>query len=373
MSRTLAVSLVTSLVIPFAGCSLTGIFGKPKRCTERHQGSFATFLDEDWTDYCDAYTDHVENPAGHTMEELTTFLGEHPRKVEEMRQELIRFEKYDTCFQSSKEKLELRELEGCLADDDQQDLQITNAWTVRADPWIDELGFQISAIKPELNTAEREAKRMRKKAGEAFDFHARMDEAAYADFAGKVRSIDEKLQKLEGFQARYDQLLDLATGHQALTETIRRDFGPKINAIASDVGQLRERYAELEETRRYLELAVGSAGVPCPKGNRRLRKERRIAGKLLNKNNDEVAGSGIRVTREIYGDQKGPIDYQRFEGHVCGVRSTDNQFEGAPQQCGQYRWVVERQKGSNVDDWEDWHIKSFEESGPDGGVDCAKK
>jgi hypothetical protein len=370
MSRKLSICLVISLVAPLAGCTL---LGKPKRCTERHQGSFATFLDEDWTDYCEAYRAHVERPAQFTLEELTTFFGEHPRRVEEMRQQLLRFEKYETCFQSPKEKLELRNLEGCLADDDQQDLQITNAWTVRAEPWIEDLDYGISDMQPEINDAEREAKRQQKKAAEAFDFHARMNEGSYAGFAEQVSELDEGLQQLEGFQDRYEALLDLAAGNQALTQTMRREFGPKINAIASDVQQLRERYAKLDETRRYIEFAVGSAGVPCPKANRSLRKERRIARKLLSQKNDEVSGSGVRVTRGIYDEKKGPIDYQRIEGHVCGVRSTDNQFEGAPQQCGQYRWVLERQKGSDVDDWEDWHIKSFEESGPKGGVDCALK
>jgi hypothetical protein len=35
--------------------------------------------------------------------------------------------------------------------------------------------------------------------------------------------------------------------------------------------------------------------------------------------------------------------------------------------------VIERQKNAGAKSWEDWHVKSFEEAGPDGGVDCALK
>lgn len=366
--RKLQPLLILGLILLFGGCS---IFGKPSVCTERHQGSFATFLDEEWVEYCQEYKDHVQNTANYNMKELTSFFSDHPRRVEELNKTLVRFDKYESCFKSPKEELELRELRSCLQDDDQTDLEIANAWLSQAEPWVKDLEFRVADIQPPINDAEREADRQLRKAAEAFDFKAKMDEAPYQSFAALVAEIDTKLKEVEGVDDEYRTFVQLAKGHKSLTETMADQIGPQINAIAADAQSLRERWRALDEARRYLEFAVNSAGVRCPKGQARAREEMRIAKRIVSGKNKEVGGSGIRIASTIEAEAQGPIDYERFEGFVCGVRQPDNQFPELNRLCGQYQFVIERQKGSNVDDWESWVLKSFTESGPSGGVDCS--
>lgn len=368
MYRKFALAFVTAAMLaPTTSC------GGAKRCTERTPASFATFLDDDWRAYCEEYHAHVESPANYSLVDLTEFFGEHPARVKELTKSLYAFDKYETCFKTPKEELELRNLQTCLQDNDQSDIEISNAWASQAEPWVEELQLRVQEVSPRISDAEREAKRQLKKVGESFDFHSRVEGQDWESLQVELKSIDKALAGVEGIDGEYKKVASKGTENAALVRVMESQVGPQVNAIAADVSSLRGRYDDLAKTAKYLEFAASSAGVPCPKSLKGARKELKIAKKIASGRNNEVGGSGVRILSKIRADASGDTDFERFEGYVCGIRGPENQFEGSNQLCGQYRYVIERQKPNGTKDWSDWTLKSFEESGASGGVDCALK
>ena len=190
-----------------------------------------------------------------------------------------------------------------------------------------------------------------------------------------MNSLDKALATLEAVDADFKAVVAIGQPNDALTATMQSVAAPKINAVTADTAALRTRHTTLTQIARYLELASNSAGVPCPKSAKGANAELRVAQKVVAGRNAEVAGSGPRILTRTRADASGDVDFERFEGFVCGNRSAENQFEGTPRLCGQFRFVVERQKpgGASNREFSDWSLKSFEESDSSGGVDCALK
>ena len=364
MKRLFTALFLTTICFPQAGC-----FGSPNRCTERTPESFSTFHEEQWSGYCADYKSHVESPLDYSLLELTKFLAAHPAQVKELDEKLYRFEKYETCFQSPKEELELRELQSCLEDNDRTDVEITKAWLAVAEPWLTDLELKAGAIRPKVETAEQEGERLFKKTAGAFEYAGRFEDADLLAYTDDLTAIAKDLGALTDMTQRYDEVLAAAKGNDALVSTITNEAGPRVNEARATAQELRERTEALEPKFDFLQYATYAIGVPCPKG-KRARKEERIAEKVVGGRNNEVRGSGIRIQNEMTTDESGAIDYERFTGYICGVRSRQHQLEEAPKLCGRYVFVIERQKADDADDWKDWGLKSFEESGPSGGIDC---
>lgn len=369
MRPQLVFMIIIAAALPMLGC------GGKKVCKGEAPGSFASFLENDWRTYCAEYRQHVESPADFTMVKLTTFFGEHPARVTELNKSLYGYDKFETCFESPKEELELRELQTCLQDNDQSDIEITNAWTAISEPWIDDLKLRVQEVSPRMSDAEREAKRQLTKVNEAFDRQARVEGRDWESLQVELKSLDKAISATEGLDKQYKALLEEARPHKALLTMMESNVGPEINAITADTASLRGRHTDLMKTARYLEFAASAAGVKCPASTSGASAELKVAKKVVEARDKEVGGSGPRILTKIRPDASGDIDFERFEGFVCGIRGSENQFEGSPQLCGQYRFVVERQKpaGASKKEWADWVLKSFEESGSNGGIDCALK
>lgn len=363
MKRLFTALFLTTICLPQTGC-----FG-PNRCTERTPESFSTFREEQWSDYCADYKSHVESPLDYELTDLTKFLAAHPARVEELDEKLYRFEKYETCFQSPKEELELRELQSCLEQNDRTEVEVTQAWVTAADAWLEELDLKAGSIRPMVEKAEQEGERLFKKTSGAFAYEGRFEDSDLLAYGDQISAIAKELDALEEMTQRYDVVLAAAKGNEALENAIKGEAGPRVSEARAEAQQLRERTKALEPQYAYIEYATYAIGVPCPKG-KRARKEERIAEEIVGGRNNEVRGSGIRIQNEITTDESGTTDYERFTGYICGVRSPEHQLEGAPKLCGRYVFVIERQKADDAEDWEDWAMKSFEESGPSGGIDC---
>lgn len=364
----IAVLLLGGAVSMFTACGPS-----KKLCKEKTPASFATFLDEDWRAYCTEYRAHVEQPGRYELKELATFFGNHSARVKELNKDLYSHEKFETCFESPKEELELRELQTCLQDNDQTDIEIANAWGAVADPWVEDLQLRVAEISPRMGDAAREAKRQEKKVGEAFDFHNKLEGRDWESLQVELKSLDKAIAQVEGIDAQFNELVKAGEGHAALSRAMEGEYAPEINAIVAEVADLRQKHTELNEAARYLEFAWGAAGVVCPKTLKGANKELRTAKKVVASKNNEVGGGGPRITSKTRADSSGDTDFERFEGVVCGIRGPENQWEGYPQQCAEYRFVVERQKPAGERKWGDWAVKSFEETGSDGGVDCTLK
>lgn len=363
-----------AVLLLIGGASLAAGCGPSKKlCNDKNPASFATFLDEEWRAYCVDYRQHVEQPGRFEMAELTTFFGNHSARVKELNKSLHTHEKYESCFDSPKSELELRNLESCLQDNDQSDIEITNAWSAVAEPWIEDLQLRVQEISPRIGDAAREAKRQEKKVTEAFDFHNAIEGRDWESLQVELKSLDKAIAAVEGADAQFNTLRKEAEGHTALIRALDNDFAPRVNTIVAEVSDLRAKQVELTEVARYLEFASSSAGISCPKSLKGANNELRTAKKVVKGKNNEVGGSGPRITSKTRADSSGDIDFERFEGFVCGIRGPENQWEGSPQQCAQYRYVIERQKPASERKWGDWSVKSFEEAGSADGVDCALK
>lgn len=365
MYRKLALAIVCAAAMaPLASC------GGPKVCKEQNPGSFNTFLKDEWRTYCEEYRQHVESPASYSLVDLTTFLANHPKRVKELEKTLYRFDKFESCFESPREELELRNLQSCLQDNDQSDLEITNAWTSQAEPWVEDLQLRVQAITPRIGDAEREAQRQRKKVAEAFDFQSKLEGRAFESLQVELLSLDKAIGEVEGVDRDFKAIVAQGQGHEALARAMQEQVA-NVNAIIADIAALRARHDALASEARFLELASLSAGVACPPTLKGASKELKIAQKVAGGRNNEVGGSGVRILTNVRADASGDTDFERFEGFVCGVRGPENQFDGATQLCAQYRFVIERQRPNGTNSWTDWTLKSFEEAGPSGGVDCA--
>jgi hypothetical protein len=363
--------LAIALVLTVMSTSSCALFGKPDYCTQSRQGNFKSFLDDDWRAYCAEFEEKTTAVGNYTLEELTAFYGAHPQRVQDLKDEMVRFEDVNACFTEPREELELRSLNSCLSNDEAQQLEVNNAWKARAKPWLESIQLTIQGNRPKISELESESRRLQRKAEEAFNFNAQMEPGGFEKFRAELSALESDLAGATNAQRSFQKMQQLAGGNASLTAAIQADYGPAFAELAREIQDQREDVEALKVAERYLEFAVNSAGKRCPKGIK-ARSEKRAAQKALE---SQVASIGRR-TRDIQIssvtelEERGPVQYERFEGYVCGKRSSENQFDGKPQQCGVYRFMLERTKGFDDKKWEPWLVKGWQESGPDGGVDC---
>lgn len=353
------------LVLVLLSTTSCALFGKPDYCTKTRQGNFKSFLEEDWRTYCAEFEEKTSAVANYQLTELTRFYGNHPARIEDLKSEMIRFEDPEACFTEPRERLELRSLNNCLQDDSEQQLQIINAWKARAQPWLEGVKLTIQSNKPKISDVRRESRRLQKKAAEAFDFNSEMDPADYEKFRADLAQLEKSVAAASNAQRSFRELLQLAAGNSSLTNAMQAEYGPAFAELGRDIDDQRQDIEELNEDARYLEFAVNSAGKPCPKGIR-ARSELRAAKKALGSQVSSIdrRTRDIRISSAIVPEERGPVQYERFEGFVCGKRSEENQFAEKPPQCGIYRFMLERTKGFDDRRWEPWQVKGWQESGP---------
>lgn len=368
--RTKSALLVLLILVTTTSCAL---FGKPDYCTQTRQGNFKSFLDDEWRAYCTAFEDRTQAVANYELTELTEFFGAHPARIEELKSEMVRFEDTDACFSEPREELELRSLNSCLENDESQQLQVINAWKARAQPWLEQVQITVQSNKPKISRMASESRRLQKKAGEAFDYNSELDPTDYEKFRADLADLKGSVDSARTTQRSFQQLLQLASGNGSLTAAMQNEYGPAFAELAASIQDQKSDVDQLEADARYLEFAYNSAGKSCPKGIK-ARSELRAAKGALD---SQVAAIGrrtrnINVSSVATLEERGPVMYERFEGFVCGKRGSENQFEGRPQQCGVYRFLLERTKGVDDRKWEPWLVKAWQEAGADGGVDCGK-
>ena len=358
----LILASLATLTLATASC------GAPGYCKE---GSYPDFYQDDWKPYCAQYLEHVENPGQFTVEEITGFFATHPSRVKELREKTMSYEKgVDACFQSNREQLEYRDLNSCLEYDDEQKQSIVNSWKARIEPWMENHRLRIGETRPKLGDAKRDATRLMRKTADALEFSREMDTTLFETWSAQLDDLDARIEKGKEMRNEWADLIELAEDNEALSEVMVKDLEPEIKELSFEIDSQREAHDDLLLSRRYLELAVYASGKPCPQGIK-ASKEERVAAKTLASKVKGVKGTKPRVSTTFFTDRREDIDYESFEGYVCGQRSRGNQFAEQPILCGVYRYKLERQKpASQKRKWSAWKAIAFEEAGPDAGVDC---
>ncbi len=361
--KALALCLVGCIPLLYVGCASYN-----KRCGT--SSSFGQFRANAWEPYCESYKQHIENPSQFSMRDMTTFFGNHPAKVKELKQQVGGHGDYEMCFEGGAAELELRELESCLDYDDTQQLAVINAWEATIEPWLEETQFQYDELEPKLIEVEKEMDRFQEKVGVHFANKQPVPQEIVDDYAVAMTTLNELEERIDTIQktgGRFDELVANAKGNPPLVEAMSTGQAPEIDALAAELSSAKDRIDAARKSGRFVGYAFGSVGIPCPRG-KSAKKESKIADDVLGEKLKTVGAKEVQIASEIKTDKKGDVSMERFTGYVCGKRSADNQFEDAPELCGQYQFVIERQKAG--DSWGAWAVKAFEEAGAGGGVDC---
>ena len=345
---------------------MTSACGAPEYC---EKAAYTNFEQDEWATYCADYLEHTESPGNFSMKDLTKFFVRHPKKVEALQESLDKFEQADTCFVGSRRELEYRKLSACLVYNDQQKRSIETAWLGRAEPWMDAHELRIGQTKADLGDAERESKRLVKKVNVAFELHRKMNSGPYEEWSMTVDRLGDELEKGSQMLDEWSYLVKISKKND-LKEMMTKEIAPRMATASQNLEDQNGQHDQLLTKRRFLQFSVNSVGRSCPSGVA-ARKEKSIAAKALKREVRSIHATRPRVKTLVLPDQREGLDYESFDGFVCGERSSSNQFVGQPLQCGLYTYVLEREKPGAERRWGNWKVKSFEESGPEGGVDCA--
>jgi hypothetical protein len=356
--------LVLSLLVVLGATQLS--CGSPNYCRE---GSFPTFLDEEWRTYCADYDDHMNNVGAYGLPELTSFLGKHPERVSALSETKSKYKDASACFVAERDKLEYRKLDSCLTNDDQQNQAIGNAWAARAEPWLEDHSLRLGEMIPKLGDQIREAARLDRKVSDAFEIKAEVETDAFQKFADENEALGAEIERTADIEDEWRSLKKRAKGNEALVGTMQKKFGGDVEGLLEKVSDMRGKYAELRESQRYLEMATFAAGKPCPSGLRS-NKEIGIAKKSLAAKIKTIGGVTPRAMTSISKEMQDELETESFEGFTCAPRSTGNQFVDKTKLCAVYRYVLQRDRPANERSWGDWTITAFEEGGAQAGIDC---
>jgi len=356
--------IVLSLLVVLGATQLS--CGSPNYCRE---GSFPTFLDEEWRTYCADYDDHMNNVGAYGLPELTSFLGKHTERVAALNESRAKYKDPGACFVAERDKLEYRKLDSCLSNDDQQNQAIGNAWAARAEPWLEDHSLRLGEMVPKLGDQIREAARLDRKISDAFEIKAEVETDAFQKFADENEALGAEIERTANIETEWKNLTKRASGNEALAGTMQKKVGGEVNELLAKVGDLRSKYAELLESQRYLEMVTYSTGKPCPSGLRS-NKETGIAKKALAAKIKTVNGVTPRAMTSISKEMQDELETESFEGFTCAPRASGNQFGDKPRLCAIYRYVLQRDRPANERSWGDWTVTAFEEGGAQAGVDC---
>ncbi len=355
---------ILSLLVVLGATQLS--CGSPNYCRE---GSFPTFLDEEWRTYCADYDDHMTNVGAYGLPELTSFLGKHTERLEALNETRSKYKDAGACFVEERDKLEYRKLDSCLKNDDEQNQAIGNAWIARSQPWLEDHSLRLGEMVPRLGDQIREAARQDRKVSDAFELKAELETDAFVKFADENEALGEQIERTANIETEWKNLTKRASSNEALAGTMQKKVGGEVSDLITKVNDLRAKYGELLEFQRYLELATYAAGKPCPSGLRSS-KETNIAKKALSAKIKTVGGVTPRAMTSISKEMQDELETESFEGFTCAPRATGNQFPEKPKLCAIYRYVLQRDRPANERSWGDWTITAFEEGGAQAGVDC---
>lgn len=370
--------LVHRRVLCFVGLALGLLLagcGQPELCQQEGKGSFSDFRQSTWAPYCADLEDRLQNPLNYEFILLTEFFSEYPDQQQRMQSKLTSFEEHDRCFTSQDDKLAYRRLNRCLSDDEVQS-RIMRAWSVRAEPWLEDYDNRVDQLVRSLDAAERDAEYIYGKIEQQNRRHAPVDIDRIKEFRQSLDEMQRNVDAIDMAKSDYERLKGASMAYQDLSNHIDATLAAEIAAMFERHDKNRFAIAKLRNKERFFNFAVPAVGTPCPESPepKKVRKEVRTAQKLVAARQKEVgAGKIVAVTTPVLSStdaESGEVT-ESFDGHVCGKRNIDNQFSDYFELCSRYVFTIERTKPAGQKRFGEWTLASFDEGDPSEGVDCA--
>jgi hypothetical protein len=357
----LPVSLLMAMVLGAFGCGAS---------TAECQGGFERSLNETWRPYCDEMWQHLENPAGFELLELTTFFTAVPDDVRAVEEEIRGAANKQSCFSTSAEKVEYKRLRSCLVDNELRQQAIINAWRFRARGWLREYELDEQVLKIRVADLLKTEDRLLRKTLEAFSYKGEVNFSDYEEFLSLIDDTAARYDRLNDVSRVYDSLVQISQNNPVLLQEVRTLLEGKISFLESSALRHKREINQLRETARYLAYAVPATAAPCPSTKIKRSKERKVAAKALRGKMNEFSTQFVGVSSKIVSEDDGESQSESFRGFLCGPRAKADQFRGKPQLCTVFSFELGREKPSGSK-WNKWQVTSFEESGKEDGVNCA--
>ena len=363
-----ALAALMALAVTQIGC------GPPKMCSDMSSGGFGKFRSEEWQPFCQRLDRSISDPLSFELIELTEFFASFPERSQELRSELIDYEKPKRCFDSDTAKLEYRRMTRCLVDNEEIRLNMLQAWEVRAKPWVEEYDERVGDLSRELTNLTREADYIEQKLSQKFDFSVPMSDEKLLAFRAQLDEVQPKLEAVDRAKTDYERLAGASMANDQLNRFIEENYAEVIKRLLQDHEGNRVMMARLRARERYFTFATYSVGRPCIEGPK-ARKEKRVAEDVLAEPMKERSASEtIHISQPIEEAtaEDGSTQTETFKGFFCAERGPDNQFEDKPTMCSQFTFEITRARPAGERRWGDWQVTSVEEGDVNAGVDCNK-
>jgi hypothetical protein len=357
----LPVFLLVSMISGTLGCGAS---------TADCQDGFERALNEMWRPYCDEMWQHLENPAGFGLVELTSFFAAVPGDVRAVEEEIRGASDKEACFSTSSEKVEYQRLRSCLVDNELREQAIVNAWKYRAKGWLREYELDEQVLKIRVDDLLKTEDRLLRKTFEAFDYKGEVNFSAYEEFLTLIDDTAARYDRLNEISDVYDNLVRVSGGNPVLLQEVRTLLEGKITLLESSALRYKREINQLRETAEYLAYAVNTTATPCPETKIKSSKERKVAAKALRGKMNEFSTQFVGVSSKVVAEDDGEVASESFRGFMCGPRAKANQFRGKPELCAVFTFELSREKASGSK-WSKWQVVSFDESGKEDGVNCA--
>ncbi len=370
MTSSLAPLRLLVLLTTLTATSLVAC-GPPELCKQEGSGTFSSFRSSDWTPYCADLDDRLQRPMDYELILLTEFFSEYPDRASSMKSKLVKFEEHEKCFVSKDDKLEYRRLNACLQNGEVES-RIKRAWTVRAEPWIEEYEGRIQKLQLDLDAAENDSEYITTKINQQERLGQRVKVDRVSDFEDQLDDLQKEVGQIDQARSDYERLQAASMSYSALNGHINSTLKERIDIMFEKHDQNRFAIARLRNTQRFHNFALKSVGVPCEEGVRS-RKEQRKATKLLEDQVNALGASKIvAITSKTQAatDESTGETTETFEGYICGKRSVDNQFDNKIPLCSRHNFVIKRVKPAGERRFGDWQLDSITEGDETQGVDC---
>lgn len=292
-----------------------------------------------------------------------------------MQSKLASFEEHDKCFASQSDKLDYRRLNRCLSDNEVQS-RIMRAWSVRAEPWLEDYDNRVDQLVRSLDAAERDAEYIYGKIEQQNRRHAPIDIDRVKEFRQSLDAMQRSVDAIDMAKSDYERLKGASMAYDDLSSHIDATLAAEIAAMFERHDKNRFAIAKLRNKERFFNFALPAVGTPCPESPepKQVRKEVRTAQKLVDAKQQELGGGKIvAVTSPVTSstDEESGEVTESFEGHICGKRNIDNQFPDYFELCSKYVFTIERSRPADQKRFGEWTLASIDEGDQSEGVDCA--
>jgi hypothetical protein len=363
------------MVLAGFGVALGGCASAPEYCEDTSTKGFRKWANEEWVTYCEQLSARLEDPTSYTLNDLTNFYARHPERSGELRQRLSMYKDADQCYQGST-RLRYNAQVECLQTDDSMAQRVQISWRTQAEPWLEELVYRAKKTSQAIDQLDAARAKVEKEIKEKSERQLTADAGLYESYVTALTAIEKDMAFVHSNVEMYEQFRSVSSGYSVLSQLVNDEMRSELEPLLKKHKQNVEKVAELQLHRSYYEYALPSIGKLCPPNPLpRASREQKQAGQTLADELAQIQAPArlVRISEATssYLSEETGATFETFEGFVCGARQPERQFRDRPVQCAVYKFTLERAKARERTAWEPWVAKSFDEAGPEGGVDCS--